>query len=916
MNRAHLRFQVDSRLATLLSQEYPSSERALKELLDNAWDADAERVSITLPKPLSGDPIVIQDDGSGMTEEELRRHYLSIATDRRSRRGERTAGKNRLVKGRKGIGKFSGLMAAATMKVETYARSRLCRFTLRLEDLSKVEDIEQLDIGLHSEACDPEAYNLVPGIALSAAQMAQLTNDIVWLVEKDITLANGTTTKALVPQLYVHVQEGDLQAGGALMAGNNVNLNVTGNLLNGGTIAGRQVVALTADNINNLGGRILGADVGVAARTDLNNIGGTIAANNSLVASAGRDLNVASTTRTQTNAQGSQTNIERVAGLYVTGSTGTLLASAGRDANLIAAAIQNQSSGDTSLTANNNVNLGTVTQSSSNRIVWNGNNNRSDSSKVDIGTNVQTQGNLTLAAGNDLNAKAANVTSNQGGLLATAGNNVNLTAGEANVQVDEAHQHKGRSSAFSSKTITTRDTLDQTTAQATTLSGKTATVLADQNINLTGSNVVSDNGTTLVAQNNLNVAAAINTTVEGHFKDEKKSGIFSGGGIGITIGTQQQSTDQKGVTKTAAASMVGSTQGDINLHAGKNYAQTGSDVIATQGNVNIGAQKVDINEARETSNNQIESKFKQSGLTVAITASEIDIAEKQLAQQALKDVDYLWRAQLSDGNDKSAEAFLASNKQTFTNDLGEQQKLFTATGQQLFRPEMFADTADPAFYKQFAQSGISRPLSTGLIKELKDSGIELKNGAVDLTKAAIDNPGLVFGALLNVVKGLPGAVKDSFVETGHAIGEGSAVAFNDDINKKLNAIYGNDVSGYQAAMLAIRTMSAVAGAAGTAKVVTATSEKITSAISKKLEDIAAAKAAEQAIADAKVNNNFYRDGLPYDVRRVAYKSRAKQLVSEAEALLAQGKSEEQVARWANAQRDQLKIEFREISPQT
>jgi hypothetical protein len=158
MSRAHLRFQVDSRLATLLSQEYSSSERALKELVDNAWDADAERVAIALPKPLSGDPIVIQDDGTGMTEEELRRHYLSIASDRRSRRGERTSGKNRLVKGRKGIGKFAGLMAAAVMTLETRARGRLCRITLRLDDLSQVEDIEQLNIGLQSEPCGPELH--------------------------------------------------------------------------------------------------------------------------------------------------------------------------------------------------------------------------------------------------------------------------------------------------------------------------------------------------------------------------------------------------------------------------------------------------------------------------------------------------------------------------------------------------------------------------------------------------------------------------------------------------------------------------------------------------------------------------------------------------------------------------------------
>src|SRR3546814_1241361 len=57
MSAANLRFQVDSRLATLLSQEYRSTERALKELVDNAWDADADQVSIQLPKPLSGEQI-------------------------------------------------------------------------------------------------------------------------------------------------------------------------------------------------------------------------------------------------------------------------------------------------------------------------------------------------------------------------------------------------------------------------------------------------------------------------------------------------------------------------------------------------------------------------------------------------------------------------------------------------------------------------------------------------------------------------------------------------------------------------------------------------------------------------------------------------------------------------------------------
>lgn len=161
MSAAKLKFQVDSRLATLLSQEYTSTERALKELVDNAWDADADQVNIRLPQPMSGEPIVIQDDGTGMTEEELRRHYLTIAKDRRSVRGERTAGKNRQVKGRKGIGKFAGFMAASVMTVETRTREKLCRITLQLDAISKVEDIEQLDISLHSEGCDPDSHGTI-----------------------------------------------------------------------------------------------------------------------------------------------------------------------------------------------------------------------------------------------------------------------------------------------------------------------------------------------------------------------------------------------------------------------------------------------------------------------------------------------------------------------------------------------------------------------------------------------------------------------------------------------------------------------------------------------------------------------------------------------------------------------------------
>ncbi len=481
-----------------------------------------------------------------------------------------------------------------------------------------------------------QAWDLRPGIALTAEQMAALTSDIVWLVEKAVTLPDGQTARALVPQVYVRVKEGDINGAGALLSGSRVNLDLQGDLTNSGTIAGRNVVSLSAENIKNLGGRISGNDVGIQARTDLDNIGGKIEAMHTLTAGAGRDLNLTSTTRTQTGSQGSRTNIDRVAGLYVTGSGGTLIAVAGRDLNLDAAAIGNSGPGGSTTLAAGNLNLGTVAEAQQHDLTWDSRNYRKENTRSDIGTTIQAQGDIHLQAGNDLNAKAANVTSEQGALLATAGGSINLTAGEATVQRDEASYSQSRGSWGSKKTVATRDTLDATLAVGTTLSGNSATVLANQDIAIRGSNIVSTQGTSLAAGNNINLEAATNTVKETHFRDEKKTGIFSSGGVGFTLGTRQQSTGQQGVSTTAAASTVGSIQGDVDIRAGKNYSQVGSDVLAPQGDIGIEAQKIDITEARNASQSRTETKFKQSGLTVALTSPVISAVQtvKQMKDAA------------------------------------------------------------------------------------------------------------------------------------------------------------------------------------------------------------------------------------------------------------------------------------------
>lgn len=119
MAKRTVNFKVSTQLAALLGETYRSTEAALKELVDNAWDADALTVKVTLPAPMTSDSIIVSDDGQGMTPEDVEAEYLDIARNRRSTKGEQSPRLKRRIKGRKGIGKFAGLAAARRMVINS-----------------------------------------------------------------------------------------------------------------------------------------------------------------------------------------------------------------------------------------------------------------------------------------------------------------------------------------------------------------------------------------------------------------------------------------------------------------------------------------------------------------------------------------------------------------------------------------------------------------------------------------------------------------------------------------------------------------------------------------------------------------------------------------------------------------------------
>ncbi|EMN7790430.1 S-layer family protein, partial [Escherichia coli] len=159
-------------------------------------------------------------------------------------------------------------------------------------------DEEQFKALMDAGIAFGKQYNLTPGVALTAEQMALLTGDIVWLVNTTVTLPDGSTQTVQVPQVYARVKPGDVNSAGALIAGRDMVMKLDGDLFNSGKLAGKQTVQLSAENIHNQAGTIQGANVSLTARTDINSTGGLLQATDSLLAMAGRDISLTTTTRT------------------------------------------------------------------------------------------------------------------------------------------------------------------------------------------------------------------------------------------------------------------------------------------------------------------------------------------------------------------------------------------------------------------------------------------------------------------------------------------------------------------------------------------------------------------------------------------------------------------------------------------
>ena len=102
-------FAISARTAQLIGMEnFANAEGAIVELVKNAYDADADTCVVVadVRENKTDSKLFIIDNGSGMTDEIIVRHWMTIGTDDKLLNA-RSSNKKRVRSGAKGIGRFA-----------------------------------------------------------------------------------------------------------------------------------------------------------------------------------------------------------------------------------------------------------------------------------------------------------------------------------------------------------------------------------------------------------------------------------------------------------------------------------------------------------------------------------------------------------------------------------------------------------------------------------------------------------------------------------------------------------------------------------------------------------------------------------------------------------------------------------------
>ena len=617
--------------------------------------------------------------------------------------------------------------------------------------LTGYQDLEAQYKGLMDNGITfAKRFNLTPGVALSPAQVAQLTSDIVWFEEKEVTLPSGKQVKVMAPRVYAMAQKGDLNGEGALISADVIDLR-SNRLTNSGTIAGRKLTLLNTESLLNEG-TITGDKVGIKTTNNFDNIGGKVEAERALLVDVGGDLNHESTTLTTkvdlSHFQRSETTLGRKALFHVKGEDGQLQLLS-NNLNAKGADIINDGNGSTLIQTKNNMNL-TVLSVGFDEKMGKGNHYRHEKVEEAVVSRVKGKGNVLLTGKNILSEGAQ--LDSEAKLMAIAENDLVLNGAKESRDFEEFH--KTKSGSVAKVTKTSLDQQHSVTQVGTQVSGKEVLLSAGHDVKAKAIQAIADDNLHIQAGHDVDIAADTNHFKNKRVETKKTSGVFTGGGIGITFGSKSEKHDYEteGWTQSDARSTLGSMNGNITVSAGNHTNVLGTDMITPRTNrIDIEGASVKVEAGKDIIESKEGHEYKQAGLTIAVTSPVVSTAQsmghsikrsREVKNEKLKQLH-----QMKAAYESLELAQNAANVANTVSNLGN----------------MTAGNVSNPSIKVSISVGASKSTQTSESKTITHSGSELNAGTVNLTsrKGDVD----VLGSTLNAKRLELDVAKDLNVES-------------------------------------------------------------------------------------------------------------------------------------------------------
>ena len=478
-------------------------------------------------------------------------------------------------------------------------------------------DLEQYQGLMNNGVHYAKKLNLVPGVALTEKQMSELTTDLVWMVNQEVTLPSGKKINVLTPKIYLASNRTQVTPTGSVISGDSIVGSVK-DMTNEGTVLAANLVNLYGQNLENKG-LVLADNVNLDAEQKLVNLGGKIVAADSLSLYGGKSVELgATTTETQSQLGRTETGnkqVDRQSELKVTGKGGELSIQSGGDITIKAANVK--SAGTVDVNAKGKLLVTTEKQNSKEHYDFSDNHHYHLDKEGEVSSVIEGKEGTRLVGQEETTLRQAKVNSEEGRTIIASQGEVKLEEGRDIEHLDR--RNKQTSKGFLTKeTEEMRHHHDYDLSKGSEVNGKDVIVYSqDANATVKGSSITAQDGL-LVQAKNINVKEAENHAyVEEHY-EKKRSGLassFKGGVAKVGYEKSKSNLDSKSVSLEAAGSQL--TAGTATLVAENVLTVRGSD-LNSQDQFDLHAKQVNLEAAKEIHHTEVHKTSKTSGFGLSM----------------------------------------------------------------------------------------------------------------------------------------------------------------------------------------------------------------------------------------------------------------------------------------------------------